>query len=156
MTATGQKQTELNTASNYFSEILMSYDLMVYLKRSDMPAPSVWRKAITDAGFPVILDDDFDVFSFTGFLPCPVNGEPAGFEYYVATTSSEDIAELGLAPELGLSVQFVIGSRPLELTAALAASSVLASVSGGVLADPQEGEVIGANDAINWANAQLG
>ncbi|WP_157751133.1 hypothetical protein [Janthinobacterium svalbardensis] len=134
----------------------MSYDLTVYLKRSDMPAPSVWREAITDAGFSVILDDDFDVFSFTGFLPCPVNGELAGFEYYVAPTSSEDIAELGLAPELGFSVQFVIGSRPLELTAALAASSVLASISGGVLVDPQEGEVIGANDAINWANVQLG
>jgi hypothetical protein len=134
----------------------MSYDLMVYLKRSDMPTPSVWKRATTDAGFPVALDDDFDVFYFAGFLPCTVDGELAGFEYYVAPTSAENFSELGLAPELGFSVQFNIGSRPLELTAALAASSVLASISGGVLVDPQEGEVIAAIDAINWANNQLG
>lgn len=134
----------------------MSYDLMVYLKRSDMPTPGVWKRAITDAGFAVALDDDFNVFSFTGFLPCSVDGELAGFEYYVAPTSAEDFSELGLAPELGFSVQFSIGSRPQELTAALAASSVLASVSGGVLVDLQEGEVINANDAIYWVNNQLG
>jgi hypothetical protein len=133
----------------------MSYDLMVYLQRSDMPAPNVWKKAISDAGFAVALDDDFDVFSFAGFLPCPVDGELAGFEYYVAPTSSEDLSELALAPDLDFSVQFCIGSRPLELRAALAASSVLASVSGGVLVDPQEGEVIAARDAIAWANSQL-
>lgn len=133
----------------------MSYDLMVYLKRSDMPVPSDWKKAIFDAGFPVVLDDNFDVFSFAGFLPCPVDGEPAGFEYYVAPTSSDEFNELALAPELDLSVQFCIGSRPLELTAALAASSVLASISGGVLVDPQEGEVIDARDAVAWAGSQL-
>jgi hypothetical protein len=133
----------------------MSYDLMVYLKRSDMPAPSVWKNAISDAGFPVVLDDDFDVFSFAGFLPCSVDGEPAGFEYYVAPTSSDTFNELALAPELDLSVQFSIGSQPLELTAALAASSVLASISRGVLVDPQEGEAIDATDAVSWASGQL-
>ncbi|NVD69519.1 hypothetical protein HUX88_02970 [Duganella sp. BJB1802] len=133
----------------------MSYDLMVYLQRSSMPAPSLWKKAISDAGFAVALDDDFDVFSFVGFLPCSVDGEPAGFEYYVAPTSSEDFSELALAPEFDFSVQFCIGPQPLELTAALAASSVLASMSGGVLVDPQEGDIIAGRDAIEWANSQV-
>jgi hypothetical protein len=133
----------------------MSYDLMVYLKRSNMPTPGAWRKAIIDAGFPVALDDNFDVFSSTGFRPCDVKGELAGFEYYGSTTAEEDSSEYGLAAELDFTVEFCLGSRPLELTAALAASSVLAAMSRGVLVDPQEGDVFAAHDAITWANDQL-
>jgi hypothetical protein len=133
----------------------MSYDLSVFLKRSAMPAASVWKKAISDAGFPVALDEDFDVFSHTGFLPVRVDGETAGFEYYAKELTSEDQDELGLAPELNFSVDFYINSQPLELKSALAAASVLASVSGGVLNDHQEGETIAPEDAIAWAKDQL-
>ena len=133
----------------------MSYDLNVYLKRSNMPSPESWKSAIVGAGFPVTLDDDFDVDSFTGFLPCPVNGEISGFEYYASAVSPEEVRQLGVADGTDFSVQFCIGSRPLELFSALAASSVLASVSGGLLDDPQSGESIPAYGAVDWAKAQL-
>ena len=133
----------------------MSYDLNVYLKRSNMPSPASWKAAINDAGFPVILDDDFEVDSFSGFLPCPVNGEISGFEYYASVVSPKEAREMGVGEESDFSVQFCFGSRELELVSALAASSVLASVSGGLLDDPQSGESVPGGDAVNWAKEQL-
>lgn len=133
----------------------MSYDLVVYLQRSNMPSPAAWHSSIAAAGFPVALDTDFDVDAFSGFLPCPVNGEMSGFEYYASTISAEDVKELGLESSADFSVQFRIGSQLLELASALAASSVLAAVSGGSLEDPQTGESIPAHSAVSWAQAQL-
>jgi len=133
----------------------MSYDLVVYLQRSNMPTPAAWHSSMVAAGFPVALDTDFDVDAFSGFLPCPVNGEISGFEYYASTVSPEDARELGLGPDTDFSVQLRIGSQPLELVSALAASSVLAAVSGGSLEDPQAGESVPAHSAVSWAKAQL-
>lgn len=133
----------------------MSYDLVVYLQRGKMPSPAAWHSSIVAAGFPVALDTDFDVDSFSGFLPCPVNGEISGFEYYASTVSPDDVEELELAPGTDFSIQFCIGSQPLELISALAASSVLAEVSGGSLRDPQAGESVPADSAVGWAKAQL-
>ena len=133
----------------------MSYDLVVYLRRDAMPSPKAWHSAIVEAGFPAALDTDFDIDSFSGFLPCPVNGEISGFEYFASTVSSEDVEDLELAPGTDFSVQFCIGSRPLELVSALAASSVLAAMSGGSLDDPQAGESVPANSAVSWAKAQI-
>ncbi|GGY10489.1 hypothetical protein GCM10007160_42120 [Litchfieldella qijiaojingensis] len=133
----------------------MSYDLVVYLKRSAMPSPVKWHSAIVEAGFPVMLDTDFDVATFSGFLPCPVNGEISGFEYYASTVSPEEVEELELLLSTDFSVQFCIGSHSLELVSALAASSVLAAMSSGSLNDPQAGESVSADSAISWAKAQL-
>lgn len=133
----------------------MSYDLNVYLSRQNMPTPTAWRAAIIAAGFPVELDSEFDVETFTGFLPSPVRGEISGFEYYARSAAPEETQELGLEPSINFTVQFVIGSRPLELVSALSAASVLAVVSGGSLVDPQSGESFSPSEAIAWAQTQI-
>jgi len=133
----------------------MSYDLYVYLARSKMPTPEKWRSVMKDEELPGELDTDFDVDEMTGFLPCPVGNELAGFEYYSFETEPEDAAELELPPEFDFTVQFSIGSRPLELIAALSASSALASITGGRLEDPQSGETVEGEDAIAWVKLQL-
>src|ERR1700741_5231034 len=104
----------------------MSYDLSVVLLRKNMPTPATWRAAIIEAGFSVELDPDFDVDAFAGFLPAPVNGELSGFEYYARPLSKEEKQEAGLDESFDFNITFCIGSRPLELIAALAASSILA------------------------------
>ena len=133
----------------------MSYDLFVYLRRSDMPSPVSWRDAIVGAGFSVALYTDFDVDSFTGFLPCPVNGEISGFEFYVSNVDPKHTARLQLGPGIDFAVQFSIGARPLEVVSALAASSVLAAISAGTLNDPQTGESVLGNAAVDWAKTEL-
>jgi hypothetical protein len=120
-----------------------------------MPNPASWRDAIVGAGFPVELYTDFDVDSFTGFLPCPVNGEISGFEYYASKVDPKEAAALQLEPGIDFAVQFCIGGRPLELVSALAASSVLAALAAGTLNDPQTGESTSGNVAVDWAKAEL-
>jgi hypothetical protein len=133
----------------------MSYDFIVYLNRRKMPSPETWQTTISEADFPVLLDINFDVDSFSGFLPCPVNGQVSGFEYYSSEISSGDERDAGEPADADFSILFSIGARPLELVSALAASSVLASMSGGVICDPQKGQFIDAKDAIAWARVQL-
>lgn len=133
----------------------MSYDLNVYLSRHNMPTPTEWRTAVFIAGFSVDLHTEFDVETFTGFLPSPVSGEMSGFEYYARPVDAEEAQELMLEPGINFTVQFVIGSRPLELVSALATASVLASVSGGMLVDPQLGESYSHTNAIEWARTQI-
>jgi hypothetical protein len=134
----------------------MSYDLNVYLDRGKMPSPENWKASITRTGFPVELDSDFDVDSFTGFLPCPVNGEISGFEYYSSKLSPDEVARLGLPRNVNFSIQFNIGSRPLELISALAASSVLTLLTGGLLVDPQSGNSYVGEEALAWAKDEIG
>lgn len=133
----------------------MSYDLNVYLSRKNMPTPTAWRTAIIAAGFPVELDSEFDVETFSGFLPSPVRGEMSGFEYYARPALADEMQELGLDSNINFTVQFVIGSRPLELVSALSAASILVSISGGLLVDPQSGESFSPSEAIAWAQTQI-
>lgn len=133
----------------------MSYDMMVYLKRSNMPSPQDWQKAIISDGFPVRLDSDFDVDSFSGFLPCPVEGKLSGFEYHSSVLTADDERDVGVPADADFSILFCLGPQPLELMSALAAASVLAEVSGGVLCDLQEGEFFSSDVAVAWAKSQL-
>ena len=71
------------------------------------------------------------------------------------SVSSEELFELALQSQMDFSVLFCIGSAPLEMTTALVASSVLASILGGVLVDPQERTVIHARDVIHLASSRL-
>ena len=43
-----------------------------------MLSPAAWQKAITQQGFDVTLDPDFDPVTFSGFLPARHNGHDAG------------------------------------------------------------------------------
>ncbi|MES2948173.1 MAG: hypothetical protein V4858_06465 [Pseudomonadota bacterium] len=120
-----------------------------------MPTPARWQAAIIAAGFSVELYQDFDVESHTGFLPTPVNGQMSGFEYYAAPVNADVAHELRLVPENNFAVLFACGRRPLEHVSAFAAASVLASVSGGLLVDPQSDASIASSDAVAWAKMQI-
>ncbi|WP_156526444.1 hypothetical protein [Cupriavidus gilardii] len=132
----------------------MSQHFVVYLKQRDMPSPLAWDSAIAGAGFPAKLYTDFDVQSCSGFPPCSINDEISGFEYYASAVSVEELKQLELAREIDFSILFCAGSRPLEIIAALAASSALAAMSDGTIEDPQVGELIAASNAIAWARSK--
>lgn len=133
----------------------MSYDLSVYLPLEKMPTATAWRNAVIAAGFPVELDPDFDVEKSSGFRPAPVNGEMSGFEYYAWPVDSDVAHELKLVPENNFGVVLSCGHNPLERVSAFAAANALASVSGGLLVDPQSGASIACSDEIAWAQMQI-
>jgi hypothetical protein len=133
----------------------MSVDLNVFLVRSSMPAPAEWTSAITDAGFDAQLDSDFDVDTFTGFLPCTYKGEPAGFEYYADALDADGRATLQLPDEFDFAVTFVTGSNMREFITSLIASGVLCQLSGGAFFDPQSGEFTPADSVSEMLRSEV-
>ncbi|WP_020475694.1 hypothetical protein [Zavarzinella formosa] len=133
----------------------MSVDLIVYLRHAAMPTPSVWRKAIRDAGFLVQLDTDFDPDTASGFRPCQYQGAVSGFEYFVSRLSPSEAAECGEPPGSDFSVTLVTHSDLKDFACSVVAAGVLAQVSGGLLVDQQSGESFSASDAVVWAAEQF-
>ncbi len=133
----------------------MSVDLTVYLARAKMPPPALWAKAIRDVGFSADLDADFNVDTFSGFLPCAYEGKPAGFEYFACPIMDEDRVDLRLPAAYDFSVTFATHSDMRELATAVIAAAVLCQLVDGQLSDPQAGEDVVATQALSWAREML-
>jgi hypothetical protein len=133
----------------------MSADLLVYLPRSAMPSPARWARAITQVGFPVELDADFDVDRSTGFRPCRFRGELSGFEYYSSALADQGRTELGLPAGFDFSVNLLAHADHHEWETAVVAAGVLGWLSGGVLHDPQEGAEYRADGVMAWVAQEL-
>lgn len=133
----------------------MSVDLIVYLRRSAMPTPSAWQKAIASMGMPVELDTDFDPDTFSGFLRCKLRGAVSGFEYFVGPLTPEEAADVGAPSGADFSVTLVTHSDLKELACSVVAAAALAQVSGGMLVDSESGDSIQAVDVADWAAEQF-
>ena len=133
----------------------MSVDLIVYLRRSAMPSPSAWQRAIAATRLLVELDTDFDPDTFSGFLPCKLRGAQSGFEYFAGPLSPAEATESGAPPESDFLVTLVTHSDLREFACSAVAAGALAQASGGLLVDPQSGESFPAADAIGWAIQQF-
>ena len=120
-----------------------------------MPAPGKWASAIADAGFDAQLDSDFDVDSFTGFLPCTYKGEPAGFEYYADPLDADARAELRLPDAFDFAVTFVTGSNMREFITSFIESGILCQISGGTFFDPQSGEFTPADSVLEMLKSEV-
>lgn len=131
----------------------MSVDLTVYMAREAMPTPAVWAQAIVDSGFSAELDADFDVDTFSGFLPCRYAGADAGFEY--SSGPIEFVDDLELPDEFDFSVTFATHSSMRELASSVVCAAVLCTLSRGILVDPQADVAVPSDDAITWARELL-
>ena len=133
----------------------MSIELTVFLPRAKMPTPNAWAQAIREAGFPAQLDDDFDVDTFSGFLPCTYDGKEAGFEYYATSVDAEERSDRSLSAEHDFSVTFTTGSRMRELATSVVAAATLCQLTGGLLSDAQAGEDVDASNVLSWARDMI-
>ncbi len=117
----------------------MSVDLLVYLSDDRLPTRDQWQHAIVSSGLDLHLDD-FSTRHLSGFLPCRLNGNECGFEYfYGAIEEADDVRE-----EIGghnRVITFVLhGGQKLDSDAAMLAAAVLTQLCDGVFEDPQSGE----------------
>ena len=135
-------------------EVEMSVDLIVYLRRSEMPSPAGWQQALVAAGMPIELDTDFDPDTFSGFLPCKLRAL-SGFEYSAGTLSRAEAVESGAPTGADFSVTLVTGSDMNEFACSVVAAGALAQASDGLLVDPQSGESFLGAQAMAWAAEQF-
>jgi hypothetical protein len=133
-------------------------ELHVFLNRSDMPTPEAWQSIIRECKFDLEIDQDFDVFTFTGFLPCVVRSRAAGFEYYFEPKESVAADETYLAPlttTLDSVVTFRWGGDLLETAAVMAAAGALASSRASLLYSPEDDSTVPGTQALGYAREQL-
>jgi hypothetical protein len=133
----------------------MSVDLIVFAARAAVPSPTDWQRAIEAAEFPVTLDTDFNVDTFSGFLPCTFRSLAAGFEYFASALSPEEGADAGAPEGTDFQVTLVTHSDLREFATSLLAAAALCHASGGLLVEPQSGEEIKADRVLDWARACL-
>lgn len=134
----------------------MSRDIGIYIAKKNFPPTSLLRDSIIHAGFPCVLDDEFDPLTFSGFLPCPVNGSISGFEYYAHVVDNDgELNELNATFVPDLAIVLSTGRYELEWVSALATASCIASLAGGLVVDYLTGNQYFADDAVKWAKAEV-
>ena len=69
----------------------MARTFHVYLEPSLVPARAAWQALIKQRGFSLTLDDGYEPFESSGYLPCTLEGEDAG----VDLRFERDVADRG-------------------------------------------------------------
>lgn len=118
----------------------MSNSLFAFLRKEDIPDRAQWQEAIDASGYRCTLDPSLHPFEDSGFLPCQLHGQDAGFEIYYAT-AEEAVGEAWrtLAPEhADHCVTFCWGGSMAEGASASIAAYALAARFGATVS--YEGE----------------
>ncbi len=121
----------------------------VYLTRTNVPAHKELQQAIKGLKFKVTLDDDYKPFKTSGYLPCTLDGEDAGF-----TIKFQDVAEAVPAPvkaaldgrDVEIALKWTGDIR--ELIAAMAFSAALVKDFGAIVYDPDGDKVYASEEFL--------
>ncbi len=66
----------------------MSQTQVAFLNKGSVPSRVVWESTVKSFGFDFTIDEEYQPFSDSGFLPCRLNGQLTGFELYFDTADS--------------------------------------------------------------------
>ncbi len=120
-----------------------------YLLRKDVPARKDLQKAIDGLKFKVTLDDGYAPFKSSGYLPCTLDGEDAGFNIKFQDVAA-DAAPANLKSSLdGRDVEIAVkwSGDVREYIAAMAVCAALVNNFGAIVHDP-DGDKVYASDAF--------
>lgn len=136
----------------------MSYDIGVFIQKKNLPTASQWKTEIKQQGFPCELDNEVNLSTLSGFLPCRINGKIAGFEYYASHAEPEEVSDLAQTtdkplPPVDYAITVSSSAKELDFFCALAAASCLTKMTDGYLVDYYSGDIILSEQAIRWAHA---
>ncbi|MFG1480191.1 hypothetical protein V5F53_16280 [Xanthobacter sp. V4C-4] len=136
----------------------MARALTVFLHRSDVPARAALQPALDALKLKLTLDDGYVPLKSTGYLPCTLDGEDAGF-----TLRFHDVAaDLDAAPTLkaaldgrdvALDVKWSGDVR--EKVSALGVCAALAKGFGAVVHDPAGDRLLTADALLADVRAEL-
>ena len=104
----------------------MSMSLFAILNKTDVPEVKDWQAEIDDAGFDLKLDSRLVPYETSGFLPCTLFGDDAGFE--IGYEGVEELPETlrCLAEGRDVCISFGWSSSLLEGASAMTAAYALA------------------------------
>jgi hypothetical protein len=117
----------------------MAGSLMAYLNRKNIPERKPLQQAIDALKLSLKLDDGYAPFETSGYLPCTLDGEDAGFDLRF----NEVAADVLNARELGdrdVALSLKWGADPREEAAALIFCAALARNFDAVIEQSEAGE----------------
>jgi hypothetical protein len=114
----------------------MSLHQTAFLEKSRVPDRARLEEVVRGIGFDLSIDECYQPFESSGFLPCTLKGKASGFEIYFDST--EDVVQSfpHLKEEVGnrdCSITFRWGSDMSECACVLIVSAALAKSFGAVV-----------------------
>jgi hypothetical protein len=104
----------------------MARALSAYLSREKVPERKPLQQAIDALKFPLKLDGDYVPFETSGYLPCTLDGEDAGFDLRFVDVATDVSTALNLG-ERNVALNLKWGGDPREEAAALIFCAALAN-----------------------------
>jgi hypothetical protein len=121
----------------------MARSRAAYINRKDVPARADLQRAMDQLGFKVALDHAYAPFKTSGYLPCTLDGEDAGFNMRFEEVASN------LPPALASSIEgrdtaigFSWAGDPREELAALTVCAALVKQFGAIVHEPDKDKVL--------------
>lgn len=129
-----------------------------YLSRADVPARDALQKAVDGLKLKLVLDDGYVPFESSGYLPCTLDGEDAGF-----TLRFHDVeADLSKAPVLAaalggrdVAVDFKWSGDVREEVSAMGVCAALAGSFGALVHDAEKDALLDSAKLLAKAKARL-
>ncbi len=136
----------------------MARSQSAFLFRKDVPERAALQKAIDALKLKVTLDDGYVPFESSGYLPCTLDGEDAGF-----TIRFHDVdADLSKAPALqaaldgrDVAIDFKWSGDMREKVSAFAVCAALAKDFGAVVHDPDGDRILTGDKLAGTAREGL-
>ena len=136
----------------------MARALAAYLRRPDVPARAALQAALDALKLKLSLDDGYAPLKSSGYLPCTLDGEDAGFTIRFTTvdTALDPLPNLKAALD-GRDVMVDIrwGGDPREKVSALGVCATLAGSFGAVVHDASADRLLTAEALLAQARAEL-
>ena len=131
----------------------MARGLTAYLKRENVPDRAALQQAISALKLPLSVDDSYEPFATSGYLPCTFDGEDAGFNLSFKDTADappELKSEIG---ERDTAMTLKGGGDPREEAATLIVCAALAQSFDAVVAETGTAKLLAAGELVAKAKA---
>lgn len=129
-----------------------------YLVRTDVPAREALQKALDALKLKLVLDDGYVPFESSGYLPCTLDGEDAGFTIRfrdVAADLSKLPALAGARGARDVAVDFKWSGDVREQVSAMGVCAALAGSFGALVHDPEKDALLDVAKLLATARAGL-
>ncbi|WP_036263758.1 hypothetical protein [Methylocapsa aurea] len=128
-----------------------------FLNRADAPTRPALQQAIDGLKFKLTLDDAYVPLKTSGYLPCTLDGEDAGFDIRFQDVDAQSPSP-ALQSHIGgkdVAIVFRWSGDVRELASAMIVSAALARNFGAMVYDPDSDIVYNAEQLIEKARAAV-
>lgn len=133
----------------------MARALTAYLQSEKVPARKPLQQAIDALKFPLTVDDTYVPFETSGYLPCTLDGEDAGFDlrFKEPVKLPPEVQEKVGTRDSALALKW--GGDPREAAAALMVCAALAKSFDALVEEGDAGTFLSCDELVERARAAL-